>query len=84
MTDKLIEIAKANGAVNGNDWDGHWTDSSSLIFESEDQLRATVEQVCAPLVEYAKKEAQLDAMMGVEGNAASALKAYRTLIGDKE
>lgn len=50
---KLIEIAKANGA----DYELDYADDSSpaskqeYITFTDDQLRATVEQVCAPLVE---------------------------------
>lgn len=50
MIDKLIEIAKANGAhVNKTFAVGPYH-----VHMTEDQLRATVAQVCAPMVEALK------------------------------
>lgn len=76
---KLIEIAKANGAlpvpVSRNE--------QQYIF-TEQQLRATVEQVCAPLVKFAQKETYLNTLMGIdECRAAEAYTAFLVLIGDK-
>ena len=78
---KLIEIAKANGAepliceIKGEG-----------VFITPDQLRATVEQVCAPLVE-ALKSIRAEAYNKDDGDyfekADLALMNHRALIGDK-
>lgn len=77
---KLIEIAKANGA-----------DFSMLIMPSgntryieftEDQLRATIEQVCAPLVEALNRAIDDDPAYILV--CCQAVENYRTLMGDKE
>lgn len=85
---KLIEIAKANGAhVN-----------YGYIAMSSEELRATIEQVCAPLVyvlelvenditDYMKhRDAnKLLFAIGVQlVRIQAALPAYRTIMGDKE
>jgi hypothetical protein len=90
---KLIEIAKANGAER---IEAHDEFTQSGVFFQDDQLCATVEQVCAPLVE-ALKRGRTGLHKAVEGDdpcscsecdfvrlRISALAAYRTLIGDKE
>jgi hypothetical protein len=74
---RLIDIAKANGA---------WLNGGSIYFNNQDQLRATVEQVCAPLVE-ALQAIRAEAYNKDDGDyfekADLALMNHRALIGDK-
>lgn len=51
---KLIEIAKANGAESHVIFNKNGIHETGKILLTPDQLRATVEQVCAPLVEAMK------------------------------
>ena len=81
MSDKLIEIAKANGA------DIYLAQKGDDVYPcgaylSTDQLRATVKQVCAPLVDFV--EFLEGRNVAYSPLAAQQLKQYRTLIGDKE
>lgn len=92
---KLIEIAKANGAdVAGYvDYDNSY---KTTIEFTPDQLRATIEQVCAPLVYALQRSRNLglfddsfinDQIFSKRTSLLSIKKAlsdYRTLIGDKE
>lgn len=71
---KLVDIVLDNG--------GEPTECMRALVMTEQTLIDTIEQVCAPLVELAIKDAQLDAKR-VESKADSALKAYRAIIGDK-
>lgn len=89
MIDKLIEIAKANGAQTSfNGW---------VLNMTDDQSRAAIEQVCAPLVEDAKNlldiigdwKKKLGAVMDRDelimvAVAADNLENIRSLIGGKE
>lgn len=74
VTDKLIEIAHDNGAKDT---------LSGKVMLSPDQLRATVEQVCAPLDEAIHK---LQAMQIVEqiDIIEDAISNHRAIMGDKE
>lgn len=83
MNDKLIEIAKANGADLVEPYTSVMSKREMLTM-TPDQLRSTIGQVCAPLVRYAEALELLDVITGIESQGYSALKAYRTLIGDKE
>jgi hypothetical protein len=92
---KLIEIAKANG---GKRWNGNDDRDLPSIILTDDQLRATVEQVCAPLVEAlqaCKRMSDADnpdsyrcddsegALDSIFSKSDEAFGSYRALIGDK-
>lgn len=85
--DKLIEIAKANGAKS--------FEFSKNIHMTHGQLRATIEQVCSPLVEALEKVISAnptidmtkpDAFKYVASVELSrkALAAHTEIMGDKE
>lgn len=84
MSDKLIGIAMEHGSRI------HYPDGGKpdRYFFKLDELRATIEQVCAPLVEalnVAHEITQCDYELADACDKISfALAQYRTLIGDKE
>lgn len=83
---KLIEIAKANGADLVEPYTSVMSKREMLTM-NPDQLRATVEQVCAPLVAALNnyRESEMNGLGAVFNTPAKeSLEYYRTLIGDKE
>lgn len=88
---KLIEIAKVNGAYPF-DKNGNFAPVDVLVI-TPDQLHATVEQVCAPLVEALGGMMQAhDGVYVMPGEShkniayrkcEQAIGSYRALIGDK-
>lgn len=83
--DKLIEIAKANGGKRWKKELNEWTKDHVYINHlTDDQLHATIEQVCAPLVELIKNQALVESFMGIEGKAKETLAAYNAIMGDKK
>lgn len=79
---KLIEIAKANGAEKHVTFNKNGIHETGKILFTTDQLRATVEQVCAPLVEALNRAIDDDPAYILV--CCQAVENYRTLIGDKE